>query len=393
MQIIVPNRIRGLALIAAMGLMLSACEAPKPEAAATPRPLPEVGVIEISSQAVTLTTELAGRTTPYRIAEVRPQVSGIIQQRLFEEGGQIETGQVLYQIDPAMFAAAYQSAEAAVARDKASLSIAQLKVDRYKKLLASRSVSQETYDDAVATMAEARAVVAVSKAALDSARINLDYAKLTAPIGGRIGRSAVTAGALVTANQDKALATIQQLDPIYVDVNQSSAELLRLRRALASGRLQRVENLDARVSLKLEDGSLYAHKGRLQFSEVTVSASTGTVALRAVFPNPDGELLPGMYVRAVIEEGIDQQAILTPQRGVSHNSKGEATAMVLNDADQVEQRILTLDRNIGNQWLIAEGLNPGDRLIVDGLQKIKPGAAARAVSFDQQQGAAAPATH
>jgi membrane fusion protein (multidrug efflux system) len=376
-----------------MGLMLSACEAPKPEAAATPRPLPEVGVIEISSQAVTLTTELAGRTTPYRIAEVRPQVSGIIQQRLFEEGGQIETGQVLYQIDPAMFAAAYQSAEAAVARDKASLSIAQLKVDRYKKLLASRSVSQETYDDAVATMAEARAVVAVSKAALDSARINLDYAKLTAPIGGRIGRSAVTAGALVTANQDKALATIQQLDPIYVDVNQSSAELLRLRRALASGRLQRVENLDARVSLKLEDGSLYAHKGRLQFSEVTVSASTGTVALRAVFPNPDGELLPGMYVRAVIEEGIDQQAILTPQRGVSHNSKGEATAMVLNDADQVEQRILTLDRNIGNQWLIAEGLNPGDRLIVDGLQKIKPGAAARAVSFDQQQGAAAPATH
>lgn len=319
-------------------LLLSGCDAPQAVSKPMSAPPPEVGIQVLAPHAVTITTELSGRTSPYLIAEVRPQVSGIIQRRLFTEGGQIQAGQLLYRIDPASYQAAVESAKAALARDEASLTTAQLKVKRYQKLLQTKSVSREAYDDAVAVQAEARAVVAVSRAALKASEINLGYTEVRSPIAGRIGRSAVTAGALVTANQVNALATVQQLDPIYVDVNQSSAQLLRLKKALASGRLARADGLEASVELVLEDGSRYAHAGRMQFSEVTVSESTGTVTLRAVFPNPDGVLLPGMFVRAQVQEGIRQQAILAPQQAVSYDAKGRATALVLDPDGKVEQR-------------------------------------------------------
>jgi membrane fusion protein (multidrug efflux system) len=363
-------------------LILGGCEGPKTQGGPAPQAIPEVGVVEIKPRDVTLSTELPGRTAPYLVAEVRPQVSGIIQERLFTEGGAIEAGQLLYQIDPAPHQAARDSAQAALARDQASLETAQLKATRYQKLLKTRAVSQEDYDDATAALAEAKAVVAVSQAALRAAEINLAYTRVTSPISGRIGRSSVTAGALVTANQADALAQVNQLDPIYVDLTQSSLQLLKLKRALASGEVQRAEGEEPSVELILEDGSRFAHKGRLQFSEVTVSQSTGTVTLRAVVPNPEGDLLPGMYVRALVQEGVKPQAILAPQRGVEHDAKGEATALVLGKDDTVEQRLLKVDRSLGNQWLITSGLEAGDRLIVDGLQKVRPGAKARAVTLD-----------
>ncbi len=367
-------------LAATASLALVGCGASTSQNGPAAAPVSEVGVVEISPRDVTLTTELPGRTEPYLIAEVRPQVNGIIQKRLFTEGGQIEAGQLLYRIDPATYEAAHDSAEAAVARDQASLHTAQLKANRYQKLLATKAVSQEQYDDAIAALAEARAIVAVSQAALHAAKINLDYTRLTSPISGRIGRSSVTAGALVTANQPTVLATVQQIDPIYVDLTQSSAQLLRLMRALASGELERADGAKADVELTLGDGSRFAHLGQLQFSEVTVAQSTGTVTLRAVFPNPDGELLPGMYVRALIQEGIKRQAILVPQQGVTQDPKGRATALVLGDGDTVEQRELKIDRSLGNQWLVSAGLKAGDRLIVEGIQKVRPGAQARAVT-------------
>lgn len=371
---------RAVLLAATACLVLVGCGASTSQNAPAVPPVPEVGVVEISPRDVTLTTELPGRTSPYLIAEVRPQVSGIVQKRLFTEGGQLEAGQLLYRIDPATYEAAHDSAEAALARDQASLHTAKLKANRYQKLLATKAVSQEQYDDAIAALAEARAIVAVSQAALHAAKINLDYTRVTSPISGRIGRSSVTAGALVTANQPTALATVQQLDPIYVDLTQSSAQLLRLMRALASGELERADGAKADVELILGDGSRFAHPGQLQFSEVTVAQSTGTVTLRAVFPNPDGELLPGMYVRALIQEGIKRQAILAPQQGVTQDPKGRATALVLGDGDTVEQRELKVDRSLGNQWLVSAGLKAGDRLIVEGIQKVRHGAKARAVT-------------
>ena len=367
-------------LIGGAGVLLSGCDTTQAQGQPAPAPIPEVGVVEIQPQTVTLSTELAGRTTPYLIAEVRPQVSGIIQQRLFSEGSEIEAGQVLYQIDPATYQAAYDNAKATLARDEAALTSAQLKVKRYKNLVKIKAVSQEAYDDAVAALKQAQATVAMSDAAVQSARINLDYTQVTSPIAGRIGRSTVTPGALVTANQSEALATVRQLDPIYVDVTQSSAQLLQLKRALASGQLQRAEDLNANVELILEDGSRYSESGRLQFSEVNVDESTGTLTLRAVFPNPEQVLLPGMYVRAVIHEGVKPEAILAPQRSITRDTQGNATALVLNEQGVVEQRLLAVDRSIGHQWLVTAGLEAGDQLIVDGLQKVRPGAPARAVS-------------
>lgn len=372
-----------VAIVIAVALLLGACSEETPGAQAAAKALPpQVGVVVLLAEQVIINTELPGRTTPFLIAEVRPQVTGIIQKRLFDEGGMIGAGQALYQIDPAVYDAAYVSAEAALTRDRASMATAKLKADRYGKLVKTKAVSQEAYDDAVAALAEARAVVEVSKAALDAARINLDYTRVNSPISGRIGRSTVTPGALVTANQEQALATVQQLDPIYVDVRQSSTQLLRLRRGIAEGRLQANAPLEAEVELLLDDGSRYPRKGRLQFSEVTVAQSTGTVTLRAVFPNPDGVLLPGMFVRAKIAEGVREQAILVPQRGVSRDAKGQATALVLNAENQVELRRLDLERAIGNRWLVGDGLSAGDRLIVDGLQKVKAGASAAAVPFE-----------
>ena len=374
------RRYLAVLLIAGASLGFDGCGPSNGQNAPAAQTVPEVGVVEISPRDMTLTTELPGRTAPYLIAEVRPQVGGIIQERLFTEGGQIEADQLLYQIDPATYESSHASAKAALARDQASLHTAQLKADRYKKLLTTKAVSQEQYDDAMAALAEARAIVAVSQAALQAAKINLDYTRVTSPIGGRVGRSAVTVGALVTANQPTALATVQQLDPIYVDLTQSSAQLLRLRRALASGELQRTDEAKADVALILGDGTQYAHRGKLQFCEVTVAQSTGTVTLRAVFPNPNGELLPGMYVRARIREGIKRQAIFAPQQGVTRDPRGHATALVLGGGGTVEQRELQVDRSLGSQWLVSTGLKVGDRLIVEGIQNVRPGAKARAVT-------------
>jgi membrane fusion protein (multidrug efflux system) len=361
--------------ILSAGLLALALLLASPSRADTPPP-PEVGIVTLESADVVLTTELPGRVVPSLIAEVRPRVNGIIEERLFTEGGQIERGQLLYRLDAALYQAAYNSAKAALARDEAALSTAKLKADRYKRLIGSKAISQEAHDDALAALAEARAVVEVSRAALKTAEINLEYTRITSPIAGRIGRSAVTPGALVTANQEDALATVQQLDPIYVDLSQSSAQLLRLRHALVSGEVERSE-ADVPVDLVLEDGRRYAHPGKLQFSELTVDESTGTVTLRAQFPNPEQELLPGMYVRAIVQEGTRKNAILVPQKALSRNPQGQATALLLNAENTVEQRIIEAKRAVGKHWLVTGGLQAGERLIVDGLQKVKPGAPAR----------------
>ena len=345
-------------------------------------PTPEVGVLTLKTRPVALSAELNGRTASFQIAEVRPQVTGIIQKRLFVEGTDVKAGAALYQIDPATYQATLDSAKAALAKAEANQFSARLKADRYKDLVGIKAVSQQDYDDATAAQKQAEAEVAATRAALETARINLDYTRVTAPISGRIGRSAVTAGALVTANQATSLATVQQLDPIYVDVTQSSADLLRLKRLLASGQVKSMEGGKAKVRLILEDGSSYNLEGQLQFSEVTVEQTTGAITLRAVFPNPKQELLPGMYVRAILETGIDGQAVLVPQRAVSRNPKGEAVTLLVGPDGKVEQRVIGLGRSVGNQWLVNSGLEAGDRVIVEGVQKVRPGAMARVVEME-----------
>lgn len=365
-----------LASALAVGVALAGCGKQADAPAGGPA---EVGVVTIQPQRLAVTTELPGRTSAYQIAEVRPQVGGILKQRLFREGADVKAGSPLYQIDPATYQANYDSARGSLASAEASLVQARLKAGRYKELVAIKAVSQQEYDDASATLTQAQAQVAVARAAVDSARINLGYTRVTSPISGRIGKSSVTPGALLTANQAANLTTVQQLDPIYVDVTQSSTELLRLRRAVEAGQVQR-EGGRIRVSLKLDDGSSYGQTGTLEFSDVTVDPTTSTVTLRAVFPNPRQELLPGMYVRAAIAEGVDEQAILAPQQGVSRNSKGEATALVVGAGNKVEPRVLQVSRTVGDKWLVSAGLKAGDRLIVDGLQKVKPGAEVKPVA-------------
>ncbi len=349
------------------------------KASSTP---PEVGVVTIQPRKVSLTTELAGRTSAYLIAEVRPQVGGIIQKRLFTEGADVKAGDVLYQIDPATYQAAYNSAKAALARVEANLIPARLKCERYKELVKINAVSQQDYDDSSAALKQAEADVEAGKAAVETARINLAYTKVTAPISGRIGRSSVTNGALVTASQSAALATIQQLSTIYVDVTQSSAELLRLKQNLASGLLKSNGTAQTKVKLLLEDGSTYPLPGTLKFSEVTVDQSTGSITLRAIFPNPKQTLLPGMFVRAIVEEGISEQAILVPQRGVTRNPAGDAMVMLVGNEDKVEPRIIKVVRTIGDNWLVSEGVKAGDRVILEGLQKARPGMPVKTVQFD-----------
>ncbi|NBA94728.1 efflux RND transporter periplasmic adaptor subunit [Pseudomonas sp. R5(2019)] len=346
------------ALVSAVALatLLSGCK--KEEAAPVAKP-PQVGVVTLQPQAYTLTSELPGRTTAFRIAEVRPQVNGIILKRLFKEGGEVKAGQQLYQIDPSIYESTLASAQANLQSTK-SLS------DRYKQLVAEQAVSRQEYDDAQAKRLQAEAT-------LKSAQIDLRYTKVLAPISGRIGRSAVTEGALVSNGQTDAMAVIQQLDPIYVDVTQSSAELLKLRRELESGQLQKAGANAAKVTLKLEDGSPYVHEGTLEFSEVSVDETTGSVTLRAVFPNPDHNLLPGMFVHARLNAGVHSSAILAPQQGVTRDLKGLPTALVVNQENKVELRQLKASRTVGSQWLIEDGLNPGDRLITEGLQFVKPG--------------------
>ncbi len=342
---------------------------------------PEVGIVVIQPQRVALVTELPGRTSAYLIAEVRPQVGGIIQKRLFTEGSDVRAGDVLYQIDPSTYHAAYNSAKAALGRAEANLNPVRLKAERYAELVKINAVSKQDYDDANAALKQAEADVEAGKALLETARINLDYTKVTAPISGRIGRSSVTNGALVTANQSAPLATIQQLSPIYVDVTQSSAELLRLKRDMASGLMKSDGEAQAKVRLLLEDGSAYPLSGTLKFSEVTVDQSTGSIILRAIFPNPKQTLLPGMFVRAVLEEGVNEHAILVPQRGVSRDQGGNATVMVVGSEEKVEPRAIKVLRTVGENWLISEGLKAGDRVILEGLQKARPGTPVKAVPF------------
>lgn len=342
---------------------------------------PEVGIVAITTAPVTLTMELSGRITPHLIAEVRPQVGGIIQKRLFTEGSEVKAGQVLYRIDSATYQAAYASAKAALARAEANLVPARLKEERFRELVAINAVSKQDYDDAGAMRKQAEADVAANQAAAKAARINLDYTDIKAPISGRIGRSAVTGGALVTANQAEPVATIQQLDPVYVDVTQSSADLLRLKRHRAAGEIRGKDAGQAKVRLLLEDGSSYPQEGILKFSEVTVDQSTGSVTLRALFPNPEQLLLPGMFVRGIVQEGVNEQAILVPQRGVSRNPKGEAMVMVVGAEEKVEPRVIKVSRTVGDNWLVSEGLKAGDRVILEGIQKARPGTQVKAVVF------------
>ncbi|WP_410505745.1 efflux RND transporter periplasmic adaptor subunit [Janthinobacterium sp.] len=357
-------------------LILAGCG--KAPVAAPPAKVPEVGIYTVTTQALAMNTELSGRTAAYQVAEVRPQVGGLIQKRLFVEGADVKAGTALYQIDPASYQAAYNSARAALNKAKANLLTSGPKVARYKELVAIEGVSRQDYEDAVAASEQAKADVESANAALEVANINLRYTNVYAPISGRISRSSVTPGALVTANQAAALSTVQQLDPIYVDVTQSSNEMLRLKRELESGSLKKAGAGQAKVTLMLADGTQYAQAGKLQFSDVSVDPGTGNVTLRALFPNPKGDLLPGMYVRAVLESGLNENAIVVPQQGVTRNPKGQATALVLNPEGKVEQRILTTGATMGDKWLVTSGLAAGDRVIVEGLQKVKPGAQANA---------------
>lgn len=336
----------------------------------------------MAPQSILLTTELPGRTSPYRIAEIRPQVSGLIQKRLFTEGSDVQAGQELYQIDPTPFEAAYAAAKAALGRAEASLPAIRSRTDRLREALTDNAVSQQDFDDADAALKQVEADIQYYKAAAETARINLGYAHIVSPISGRIGTSTVTDGAIVTAYQPIPLATIQQLDPIYVDVLQSTNELLRLERLMKDGLLSRDEAGANEVQLILGDGTKYPLAGTLQFRDVSVDPSTASVTLRAVFPNPDGVLLPGMFVRAVIKEGVDGHAILLPQQTVSRDPKGNPVALVVNADGKVEQRQLVIDRAIGAQWLISSGLNPGDRVIAEGSQRVRPGASVRVVPFD-----------
>lgn len=349
--------------------------------------IPEVGVLTLHAQAVTLTTELPGRTTAYLTAEVRPQVNGIVKQRSFVEGTEVAAGSVLYQIDPATYRASYDSAVAALQKAEAAVPNAQAKAERYKGLSNSKAISQQDFDDAVATLAQAKASVASAKADLETARINLAYTDIKAPIAGRIGKSSITVGALVTANQSDALATIRQIDPIYVDVTQSSLNFLKFRRAIAEGRLSS-RGTTVPVRLILEDGRSYDLPGKLGFAEVKVDESTGTFTLRAEFPNPDRLLLPGMYVRAVLEEGIAANNFLLPQRAVTRNAKGEAIALFVGKDDKVEQRVLQVRRGVGSNWLVDVDIADGDRLVIEGSQKARAGQAVKpfAVTLDDNTG-------
>jgi membrane fusion protein (multidrug efflux system) len=367
-------------LLLLLGLTTTACGKKQPPQQGPAGP-PEVGVITIQPQRVTLTTELSGRTSPYLIAEIRPQVGGIIKKRLFTEGSDVKAGQVLYQIDPASYEATLASVRATQARAEATLGSVRLKAARYQDLVKIKAVSQQDNDDAQAALKQSEADVAVAKAAVETARINLAYTKITAPISGRIGRSSVTEGALVTANQAAALATIQQLSTMFVDVTQSNTELLKLKQNLASGLLKGSGSTQSRVKLLLEDGSPYPLPGVLKFSDVTVDQSTGSITLRAVFPNPKQLLLPGMFVRAILEEGLNEQAILAPQRGVTRNPKGDAMVMVVGAEDKVEPRLIKVVRTVGDNWLVSEGLKAGDRVILEGLQKARPGTPVKAVPF------------
>jgi membrane fusion protein (multidrug efflux system) len=370
--------VRGL-LLGSLGAVILSCAGCGGSRAAAPaggfNPAdfhPQVTVLTLKTQPVTLTRELPGRTSAYLMADVRPQVNGIIKRRLFVEGSLVHAGQPLYQIDDALYKAAYDNAAAAVQKAEATEYAAALAAKRAAELIKIDAESQQDYENAVAADRVAKADLAAARAALASAQVNLAYARITAPITGRIGASSVTAGALVTANQTTALATIQTLDPIYVDVNQSSADWLALKQEVDSGRI-RSQEAGTPATIVLENGTVYQQQGRLQFADVSVDPTTGNFRLRVLVPNPKGVLLPGMYVRAVISEGVLPNGVLVPQEGIQHDPRGDALAMIVRPDNKVEQRTVQVARAVGNQWLIQQGLAAGDRLIVSGLQKVQPG--------------------
>ena len=379
-----PKRAHRLILLPlALAIALSACggeQAPPPQG---PSP---VTVVTLKTAPVTLTRELPGRTSPYLVAEVRPQVSGLVKRRMFEEGGLVTAGQPLYQLDDAASRADASSANAQLARAQATLKSAQLTAARTAQLAKIDAVSKQDNENAIAALRQAEADVGVARAAVEGRGVTLNFARITAPISGRIGKSSVTQGALVTANQAAPLATVQQLDPIYVDLTQSSSELLELRKGLAAGTLDSTEELP--VTIFLEDGTPFSQQGRFAFSEVSVDPSTGTFALRVVVDNPDQVLLPGMYVRAVIGNGVRENAILVPQQGITRDAKGNATAMVVGKDGTVAARQVKVSRTVGDQWLVESGLAAGEQVIVEGLQKIKPGMPVQAT---EQATAATPA--
>jgi membrane fusion protein (multidrug efflux system) len=370
-------------LVLGLSLLLAACDGQNVGAPAGAGGEQEVGVVTLRGQPVTLSSELTGRVNATMTSDVRPQVDGIIKQRLFTEGAEVKAGQVLYQIDPASYQASYDQAAAQLKNAQATVQSTRLKSQRYAALVKENGVSKQDADDAKAAYLQAVASVAQYQAAVETARINLGYTQVRAPIAGRIGISSVTPGALVTAGQSDALTIIRALDPIYVDLTQSSAQLLKLRRQQTA--LQR--GAVTPVAIKLEDGSPYAHAGKLELTEVAVDEATGSVTLRAVFPNPEHELLPGMYVHATVDNGVDPKAILAPQQGITRNAKGEATALVVDEQNKVAQRTVVAERVVGSNWLIGSGLNEGDRLIVEGTSKVTIGAAVKpvAVSVDKAQ--------
>ncbi|AJI94718.1 acriflavine resistance protein A [Yersinia ruckeri] len=373
-------------LVLSGSLVLIGCNDKDAPQGAHAQQAPEVGIVTLKAQPLNITTELPGRTSAFRVAEVRPQVSGIILKRNYVEGSDVTAGTSLYQIDPATYQAAYDSAKGDLAKAQASAEIARLTVNRYKPLLGTNYISKQEYDKANSDFMQANAAVQSAKAALESARINLAYTKVTSPITGRTGKSSVTEGALVSSGQATALTTVQQLDPMYVDVTQSSDEFLRLKQELASGAMKQ-ENGKAKVRLLLENGTEYSETGTLEFSGVTVDETTGSITIRAIFPNPNETLLPGMFVRARLDEGVRDDALLVPQQGITRNPRGEATALVVGEGDKVELRTVTAAQAIGDKWLITDGLKPGDRVIVTGIQKIRPGVQVKA----QEVSDAAPA--
>lgn len=380
-----PNALNRLTVMLALSVVLAACggTTPPPQP-----PAPAVTVVTLKAEPITLTRELPGRTSPYLVAEVRPQVTGIVQDRLFAEGSQVDAGQALYQLDDATYRANYNSAKASLARAGAALKVARLNANRAEELAKTGVISNQDHENAVAALQQAEADVGVAKAALASSEVVLGYARITTPITGRIGKSSVTKGALVTANQNEALATVQQLDPIYVDLTQSASELLQLRKEIIAGTL--TEASDVPVTILLEDGSRYVHPGKMKFADVTVDPTTGSSLLRVVVPNPDNLLLPGMYVRAVVSSGKRRDGLLVPQQGITRDPKGNAIAMVVGEDGKAEPRTVQVSRTIGDQWLVDSGLTAGDRVIVEGLQKVRPGTP---VQVSEAEPASTPATN
>jgi len=378
---------RALALAAT--LAIAACgKQPAP-----PPPPPHAGFVVMKTEPVTLTTELPGRVSALESSEVRPQVSGIIRRRFFTEGATVQAGQVLYEIEDAPYRASVLNAQGQLARAQAAIRSTRLQADRYRQLVAINAVSRQDADNASASADQAKADVIAQQGALRTAQINLGFTRIRAPISGRIGRSLFTPGTLVQAGQPDALTTIQRMDRVYVDLTQSAADLLNLRAAMSDGAIVRKGDADtARVELILPNGSVYPLEGRLEFADVTVDQTTGAVTVRATFPNPDGVLLPGLYVRARLVEGVRRNGLLAPQAGISRNERGQATALVVGPDNMVTQRIVKTDRAIGDKWVITDGLRPGDRLVVAGLVNLRPGAKVQPYAVDAAQPPARPST-